>query len=361
LFLAYAADLTGNDQQAALARDVVEQVVSRLDILTAAESSEGFINPGAIGAFGPLGGAVYAMAHIGALWGDQSLLDVADRIVGCVDGVVPTDPHLDIISGASGLIMALAAIERARPGGPSLGVMRRCAERLLATATPRGDGIAWQTRLDATQPLTGFSHGASGMAVGLVTAGAVLGESRYVDAALAAMRYERSTLDSAAANWPDYRILDRGRVPEMPSLMWSWCHGAPGIGLARLVTLQHTRDANARGDLDIAIASTVANGFFSNDSLCHGDLGNLELLLRAREDGFGGAWEATLAAEASRLVERLARGEWRCGIPGGVETPGLMMGLAGIGYGILRLGATERIPSLLSLEAPRRAAPRGES
>jgi len=29
-----------------------------------------------------------------------------------------------------------------------------------------------------------------------------------------------------------------------------------------------------------------------------------------------------------------------------------MMGLAGIGYGLLRLGATDRVPSLLSLEPP---------
>jgi hypothetical protein len=30
-----------------------------------------------------------------------------------------------------------------------------------------------------------------------------------------------------------------------------------------------------------------------------------------------------------------------------------MMGLAGIGYGLLRIGATQQVPSLLSLEAPR--------
>jgi len=142
-------------------------------------------------------------------------------------------------------------------------------------------------------------------------------------------------------------------APAAPSLMWSWCHGAPGIGLARLVALAHVDDGDVRHDLDVAIESTVANGFLSNDSLCHGDLGNLELLLRARERGFGGPWEETLASEASRLVERLVRGDWRCGIPGGVETPGLMMGLAGIGYGLLRLGATDRVPSLLSLEPPR--------
>ena len=47
------------------------------------------------------------------------------------------------------------------------------------------------------------------------------------------------------------------------------------------------------------------------------------------------------------------------GIPGGVETPGLMMGLAGIGYGLLRLGATDRVPALLSREPPRCATRAG--
>ena len=140
-------------------------------------------------------------------------------------------------------------------------------------------------------------------------------------------------------------------------MMWSWCHGAPGVGLARLITLQHDATSDlaraSRTELETALSSTVSAGFGSNDSLCHGDLGNLELFLRARELGTRGPWESRLAFESSRLVERIARGDWRCGIPGGVETPGLMMGLAGIGYGLLRIGATQQVPSLLSLEAPR--------
>ncbi|HYO51923.1 hypothetical protein [Archangium sp.] len=34
------------------------------------------------------------------------------------------------------------------------------------------------------------------------------------------------------------------------------------------------------------------------------------------------------------------------------ETPGLLMGLAGIGYGLLRLAAPERVPSVLTLAMP---------
>jgi hypothetical protein len=40
-----------------------------------------------------------------------------------------------------------------------------------------------------------------------------------------------------------------------------------------------------------------------------------------------------------------------CGTPGGVYTPGLLNGLAGVGYGLLRLGFADRVPSALLLQA----------
>jgi hypothetical protein len=39
-----------------------------------------------------------------------------------------------------------------------------------------------------------------------------------------------------------------------------------------------------------------------------------------------------------------------------VETPGLMTGLAGIGYGLLRLAVPTRVPSVLVLEGPVRSS-----
>jgi lantibiotic modifying enzyme len=39
-----------------------------------------------------------------------------------------------------------------------------------------------------------------------------------------------------------------------------------------------------------------------------------------------------------------------------VEAPGLMNGLAGIGYGLLRLAAPTSVPSILALDPP---SPRG--
>jgi lantibiotic modifying enzyme len=40
------------------------------------------------------------------------------------------------------------------------------------------------------------------------------------------------------------------------------------------------------------------------------------------------------------------------GVPLGVETPGLMTGLSGIGYQLLRLAAPDEVPSVLLLAPP---------
>jgi len=357
LFLAYLADITGNREHEQLSRDVLEQVTTRARLLLDPEQSSGALTPGAIGAFGSLGGAIYTLSHVGVLWQDHALLDFADAVAARVREEAAVDRELDIITGVAGLIFALAALHRARPGAAVHDVMRVSVQRLLDSTHPIESGLAWKSSLDHTQPLTGFSHGASGIAAALFTAGAILNDPRCAAVAHAALRYERDTFDPDRQNWPDYRILDRAAPPGPPAMMWSWCHGAPGVGLARLITLQHDATSDlaraSRTELETALSSTVSAGFGSNDSLCHGDLGNLELFLRARELGTRGPWESRLAFESSRLVERIARGDWRCGIPGGVETPGLMMGLAGIGYGLLRIGATQQVPSLLSLEAPR--------
>jgi lantibiotic modifying enzyme len=102
----------------------------------------------------------------------------------------------------------------------------------------------------------------------------------------------------------------------------------------------------------VALATTRREGFGRNHCLCHGDLGNVELLLLAEqrleaEDG-------DTAALVQAILDGLRQGGPRCGVPLGLETPGLMNGLAGIGYGLLRLADSRRMPSLLLLEPPRR-------
>jgi lantibiotic modifying enzyme len=168
------------------------------------------------------------------------------------------------------------------------------------------------------------------------------------------MAYERSVFSAEQGNWPDFRIIE-GRPAALASdgtYMSAWCHGAPGVGLGRLYAQNYSDDPKIKDEINTAIETTLKAGFGSNHSLCHGDLGNLELLHAASLKFEDESLRATGDQIASSIVDSITQHGWLCGVPNGVETPGLMTGLAGIGYGLLRLAAPERVPSILVMEAP---------
>ncbi|WP_433216925.1 lanthionine synthetase LanC family protein [Microtetraspora malaysiensis] len=112
-------------------------------------------------------------------------------------------------------------------------------------------------------------------------------------------------------------------------------------------------DAGLRADLDLALAATVRGGLsLRGHSLCHGVFGNADLLLLSEERGVRLAPEAGSAP--GRAVDSLDRDGPVCGTPGEIETPSLMTGLAGIGYGLLRLASPGTVPSVLLFEPPKR-------
>jgi lantibiotic modifying enzyme len=175
--------------------------------------------------------------------------------------------------------------------------------------------------------------------------------------ALSAITYERSLFSRAAGNWADLRERKNpSGQSDLQTFMTAWCHGAPGIGIARIHSLRYLDDVavhSVRAEIEIAIKTTLARGFGGNHSLCHGDLGNLEVLLQARpfivphEE-----WQAIVYERTVAVLQHIESQGYLCGEPLGVETPGLMTGLAGIGFGLLRLAEPTRVPSVLVLEPP---------
>ncbi len=129
-----------------------------------------------------------------------------------------------------------------------------------------------------------------------------------------------------------------------------------GIGLTRARALAILgAEEHLSGDLRAAVALILERGPGESDCLGLGGLGQVELL-RAGAEALGdddlAACSQTLATKILADATNEARG-WRCGLPMAVETPGFMLGLSGIGHGLLRQAAPERVPSLLALEAPR--------
>jgi len=65
-----------------------------------------------------------------------------------------------------------------------------------------------------------------------------------------------------------------------------------------------------------------------------------------------GEWRVQSERLATVILDCIDRYGWGCGGPNGVEMPGLMLGLAGIGYQMLRLAEPDRVPSVLTLAPP---------
>jgi lantibiotic modifying enzyme len=351
LFLAYLGRTTGRDDFDALARAAYGSVRRRLQA-----PEEG----AAIGAFFGIPSMLYAALHLAVLWREPAVLVEALPALRTIRRNVPRDRSFDLMRGAAGCLAVMLRLHRhlapardPRLTAAAFEIAQACGQHLLHHALPIDGGIAWPPIIGA-YPLLGFSHGTAGIAWALFELAAATGEECYWEAATSALVYERAYFDPQAGNWPDFRHLPDGTSGAGASRFpWAWCHGAPGIGLARLLSRRHAGDAAMADEIEAALHGTAAHGFGLSHCLCHGDLGNLELFLCAARELEEPRWQRLASQHAQALLEDVPpNGGWRCGDTGFPEVPGLMTGLAGIGYGLLRLADPDRVPSLLTLEGP---------
>lgn len=297
------------------------------------------------GGFAGCGGLLYALAQLSRGRVIPDVDELAALLIARVRALAPGDDLLDVMSGCAGSIGGLAAWAEIRPAGPAVHALALCVERLAGAARPQPDGgVGWvpsSLAASVDRPLAGFAHGASGFAWALGRAGRILGDDGAVRLAHAALDYERTLFDDTAMGWRDVREDGSGREPGYPSL---WCHGAGGIALARVELAGTVDGAERRAERAAALRATARSGFGVNFSLCHGDLGNLDVLLLAEETRHG-----TAVHQAAATLDDLDARGWVCGLPHGMAAPSLMVGLAGIGYGLLRVAAPERVPSVLAM------------
>ncbi|WP_162641790.1 type 2 lanthipeptide synthetase LanM family protein [Streptosporangium sp. 'caverna'] len=360
LFLAQAASVLGDDRYADLARRALTPLPEIVDSVVNAPAGTPMTT---CGPFSGYGGLAYALTHLTRELGDPSLGDAIEPLVTSLTESIPIDEMFDVIGGAAGALGVLLAVHEATGLPVALRLARACADRLVETARPQRRGVAWPGAISSSLPLTGFSHGGAGIGWALArfaaTPDGATAGARYAETARAAFAYERDLYDPHVRNWPDYRDIPGERADDTPpASMQAWCHGAPGIGLARADLLRRgvtgglAADARAlTADLDLALASFLASPTaLGGHSLCHGELGNLELVTTMIAAGRTDLVEAR-DRRLGVVLDQLESGP-RCGTPAGVPTPGLMSGLAGIGHGLLRHAFPDRVPSVLLLEPP---------
>ncbi|MBD2865065.1 type 2 lanthipeptide synthetase LanM family protein [Paenibacillus oceani] len=337
LFFAYAAKETGVRQYQELASG-------------AAETSRDFLRlPGAVqkgSVFYGLASYLYASSHLSRLLGDDSLLEDAIGALDRFDRIVAQDRKLDLMAGSAGISIGALRLYEATGERQALGLAVRCGEHLLSRKVVSPGGAGWPSELTEGRMLAGFSHGASGYAYAFSELFRVTGDERFLQTGREAIRYERSLFVPEEGNWLDLRSdAQTGRNPVY------WCHGAPGIVLSRILTGRVCGDDRFEEEIGVGLRTTLARWRGSSSVLCHGDMGNLDVLLTAALERKDDGLRQAVYERASLALGDAEKNDWLCDVPPGAFSPGLMTGLAGIGNTLLRL-SNPALPSLTALQPP---------
>lgn len=303
-----------------------------------------------IGGAAGLGSYIYALVRIGEMLGEEHLLKDAKRVAKLVTAeVLDHDEGLDIIMGSAGAILSLLALHEYTGDGEALEIATACGQHLLESRTESKHGPrAWKTLPNNEHLLTGFSHGAAGIAYALLRLYQATCCEEFKEAAAEAIDFESSVFSPDDRNWPDFRSNNN----QSYGFSFSWCHGVPGIGLARIGGLKVLDNRQVRQDIEVAIEATLARGMAPRDHLCCGTMGRSELLLAAARILNRPELEEAARNQAGHLVQRARQRGYVFldSTPGEAYVPGLFQGAAGIGYELLRLAYPDAIPSMLLWE-----------
>jgi type 2 lantibiotic biosynthesis protein LanM len=339
LFLAAHAAVTDSKPSGELALAGLSHLRKSLKSRNGARMARALGIGGATG----LGSVVYALTVIAKCLGNAELLADAEAAAGLFTGeLIAADKQLDVMGGSAGAILSLLRLYRDTGSGDVLSRATKCGEHLIAQSrlgpdsrrSYAGQGSGAQSPTDGlpVHGLNGMSHGAAGYAYALAALAAAARREDFAQAAAEYIAFENASYDADRHNWPDLRAAE----PHWPC---QWCHGAPGIGLARLAAVKRggMETNTIATDIRNAVAGVERGRLTPVDTLCCGTLGAIEFYCEAgvalkRDD-----LSALAAARLMAVLQRAASsGDYRWNSGKRQFNLGLFRGLAGVGYTLLR-------------------------
>lgn len=274
----------------------------------------------------------------------------------------------DLLSGRAGALLGLLHLYQSTGKQNLLKKIDQLVQILIENAHCGPKGLYWDRSPHNINGLCGFSHGASGVGYVFLELGRFFQNEAFFFLADQAFAYESHLYDKEKGNWPDLRqntrqaekrsilknayILNNLAPFQQTGDMNAWCHGAAGIGLARIRGWELLRKPSYADDVQRAIEKNIATQMDHRSyTLCHGGGGNAELFLEAYR-----LWKdpvhLLLAKEVGlqALHSKKDTGTYLSGygFGGPNEDQSLLMGIAGIGHFFLRLVYPLNMRSILA-------------
>ena len=315
LFLAAAGVATGTEAPMSLARAAVRRALPRLG-----EELDD------LGLLSGAGGALWALSHLAVILEEATLLDSALALARQRRAAGEREGRLDLRSGLAGWSVGVAALATCTADAELHAEAQRCADRLMEAPAPAAAGL-----LD----------GAAGRGLALLRLGETLGSTQLAGAGAA---------------------LARQPAPAGEDGSWGTGAGGRATVLAELTTRAPDAEADERSAtlLRAALAITRRRGLGRDHAIVTGDLGALDALRRGAAALDDRVLRREIELLAGAVVAGIGRDGPLCSGPGGVEAPGLLTGVAGLGLGCLGF-LEDRAEGLLALARPALSPERGAS
>ncbi|MBX7047406.1 MAG: hypothetical protein K1X86_16380 [Ignavibacteria bacterium] len=291
----------------------------------------------------------------------------------------------DYINGISGVLLCLTYLFKETSQNFLLEIINRFTKILMQGTKFHKYGVFWDYNFDAKLPLCGLAHGNSGIGLILYEVGKYFNNKALQELGINAIKYEDRFYDKNLHNWEDLRNVDLFdkdteyknqkirendlKIFSTKNFMNAWCHGAIGIGLARLKFFQLSDDKSYLKDINKVIKlvkSLEKNSNYYTCTLCHGELGNSLFMLKANTILQDGKYINIAQNFCIKSIDNLKQtGVYHSGFTtsGDKQDLSLFNGIAGICYQYINVLQNDIINNddvfLLSLQnstAPKKAS-----
>ncbi len=285
-----------------------------------------------LSAYNGIGSLLYIYYYLYELWNESIYYTKFQNMLNEIAHIeINSNINIDFCNGLAGMVVLLVNIYKKDKNIIIKNLLKKYSEYIIENI----DNIN----------LAGLAHGYAGVSLAIAGCYNIFKEKKYLKIVEELIIRENKMFDNKIENWKDVR--DKNNIGD--SLYW--CHGASGIAISRMRVYEYTNLPICKSDIQRAVKK-INQDFYkvSNHSLCHGKMGNIEVLDLISNNIFEYKnMKKEINDKFTNTINDIFDEGVVCGISNAYDMLSFMLGITGMAYSILRY-KTKKYPSLLLLD-----------
>lgn len=331
LFLLYLGKATNN-------KKYIEMAVKATNIIICVIENGTLNYNELLGAFNGIGSYIYIIGKLYKETNDKHYLKVLDKALDLIPEKINESEEADLVAGTCGMLATLISVINEIDEVELQQKIKPILNQIYIKLEQAFD------KHDSIVSYSGFAHGVAGCIAYLYKLYMIEKDSKVYGLFKKMLDYERKVFfDNQRKVW----ITKLGEEKYSKA----WCHGFPGILLEKVILKScGYSDDYLDAEIELAINKTIDECIGNNVVYCHGDIGNLDILLYASQVLEDSVLNDQCRETYDTLFELIIKKQWNADDFAFSKCVGLMMGMAGIGMSLLRFDQNIEVDNLLALE-----------